>query len=594
MQKRGPDAEGYWTNESNYTTGFVRLAIRDLSEAANQPMVSSCGNYVLSYNGELYNCDLLKQNLLNHSIDFKTTSDTEILLYCLIHLDLEVVLNTLDGMFAFAFYEVRQARLTLARDRAGIKPLYLGILDSGLVYSSDYKHIVQHPGIRNNAISEEAIGTFLQLGFIPDGMGFLQNTLLFPHGHYLQMHGKEWSMHPYWAFPVTAKTPETNDNPDLEKTLAASVESQMINDVPLGTFLSGGVDAPLITQAAVQKDPNLTAFTIGVEDARTDESKEASWYARKFGVQQQIKVINPDQLAQLLSQSDLAFSEPFADYSSLPTLLLAGLARASVKVALSGDGADELFWGYSRNVRIQQNYDLMLGSHFQRFLRWSKGKLLGSKRRISTRELGYHDFTAYAYSTLFITGALKWVPRIFKGKPGKPLFLQSCKAASSEKWPAETEAMQLLRKLEFDLHLQRILLKVDRASMAESLEVRVPFLSNAMIDYAIQCKPETCIVDGQGKYPLKKHLSDLSGNQQAFASKKGFTIPLSKWIKTELKEEIAQTILPLPAVFAPYFDQKEVEKLFESHIRDQEDAAWIIWSLYTLVRWHNHTFSPAS
>jgi asparagine synthase (glutamine-hydrolysing) len=434
----------------------------------------------------------------------------------------------------------------------------------------------------------------LQLGFIPDGMGFLQNTMLFPHGHFLQIHQKGWSMHPYWSFPVSAKTPESSGEWGLEKILKASVESQMISDVPLGTFLSGGVDAPLVTQAAVQIDPKLAAFTIGVVDAQTDESKEASWYARKFGVHQQIKVINPDQLAQLLTRSDLAFSEPFADYSSLPTLLLASLARASVKVALSGDGADELFWGYSRNVRIQKNYNLMAGSHFQRFFRWSKGKLLGSERRLSTRELGYHDFTAYAYSTLFITGALKWVPRIFKGKPGQPLFLKSCKAASSEKWPAETEAMLLLRKLEFDLHLQRILLKVDRASMAESLEVRVPFLSNAMINYAIQSKPEDCIVDGQGKYLLKKQLSDLSDSQQAFASKKGFTIPLSKWIKTELKEEIAQTILPLPAAFAPFFDQKEVKKMFESHIRGQEDAAWIIWSLYSLVRWHQHAFSPAA
>ncbi|HWB24560.1 MAG TPA: asparagine synthase (glutamine-hydrolyzing) [Chitinophagaceae bacterium] len=579
MHHRGPDSQCLWDNAENYITGFCRLAIRDLGPKGNQPMLSDCGNYCITFNGEIYNTGHLRQLLQPYRTTFISTSDTEVLLYSLIHLGPETTLKAADGIFAFAFYNTKQNSLILARDRVGVKPLYVGSSGKGVVYSSQYDHIINHPYFKNENINVSAIGSYLSLGYIPENLAAVTNTSLLLHGHYYMVDKDGINAHQYYAYPAK----QTGAIKDLDEILASSVQSQLVSDVPLGTFMSGGVDSTLVTYFANQK-ATINSFTIGIKDNKMDESEAALQFASIFNTRHQCRFISPADLLNLIDDNTKAFSEPFADFSSLPTLMLSKFAREKVTVALSGDGGDELFWGYPRNISALKNINLYKGGALIK-----KSKILAAKfkNRASftvSRHWKEKDFFSYYYHTLFITGALRWLPNIFTEDAAEDYYYTKIKNAGYQ-LSNDDDYMNFVRTLEMDTHLQRILLKVDRASMYHSLEVRVPLLGNQVLDASAALGYSNCIKKGQGKINLKESLINKTNEQLVLKPKKGFVIPMNDWMRGDLKKDITEKLLNMPQHLAVMFNRQSLEELLAEHMTGTNDWSWFIWAVYSLVNW---------
>jgi len=582
MKHRGPDSNGYWTNESNYHTAFVRLSIRDLSHHGDQPMHSADGRYVIVFNGEIYNTDAFKPALEKDGVRFTSTSDTEVLLYALIKWNTEV-LQKLNGIFAFAFYDKHTNELILARDRVGIKPLYIGFSGEGIVYSSQYDHIINHPFCNKNGIDANAINLYMQFGYVPDGAGMVEQTQLLPHGHYLKVTANGHSLHAYYSYPVAAATRHES----ADSILQQCVTQQLVSDVSLGTFMSGGTDSTLVTYEA-SKQGRVTSFTIGVDDEKIDESRDAEAFARYFNTEQFTRHIGEADLLNYIQKNTAAFSEPFADYSSIPTLILSEFARTKVTVALSGDGGDELFWGYPRNKTVLSHAKILSKSRPQRYIGFLKERLLQQKKTISTRHLAATNIIDYYYQSLFIPGASVYAGDLMSNPATQdPFFMQQALATGID-LSADEAVMNITRKMEVDLHLQRILIKVDRASMFNSLEVRVPLLDNDMLDYSAGISYKDCIVDGTGKANLKQLLASVTSKELVYKPKKGFVIPMHDWINKQLYKDVQEKLMNMPSHLAPAFRQKEIEKLLHLNKSDTADTSWILWAMYTLVLWDDH------
>lgn len=589
MRKRGPDAEGVWHNERNYITVFTRLAIRDLSANGNQPMQSDCGNYVISFNGEVYNTAELENALKPFGQQYQSSSDTELLLYALKWLGIDATLAITDGIFAFAFFDTRQNRLLLARDRVGVKPLYVGESSEGVVFSSQYDHVINHVFFRDKSLDEHVVASYLDLGYVADGMGIVRQTKHLPHGHYMIIaNGKTETKRYYRYGDRHAQAAGQGDS--LENIIRASVNSQLVSDVPVGSFMSGGVDSTLISYYANQQR-GIDAFTIGIKDHELNETEAAKQYAVKFKLQHYCRYISPNDLVQLIDDHTAAYSEPFADYSSLPTLLLSAFAKEQVTVALSGDGPDELFWGYARSVKLPS-----LLSFYTKGSGAKRVKLLLSKfRHFQSIHLGRHwnsgNFPSYYYSSLFITGALANQKSLLNFEPQVPEFYNDALEAFEASGGDGNVLMQIARQLEMDIHLQRILLKVDRASMYHSLEVRVPYLSNAMLDYSSCLSWQDCIVKKEGKVNMKRLLAAKFGAEQVFKEKRGFRIPLAEWMRNELKQEVTEKLMEMPASLLPLFNRKKLGKIITAHMQSKQDHSWLLWAVYALVRWDREHWS---
>jgi asparagine synthase (glutamine-hydrolysing) len=582
MKHRGPDAQDIWHNEKNYITAFARLAIRDLSENGNQPMRSDDGNYCITFNGEIYNTDILSQLLKPYRTSFHSTSDTELLLYALIYLGVDKTLKIVDGIFAFAFYDGQKNSLILARDRMGVKPLYIGTSTSGVVFSSQYDHIINHPFFRDESINGTIVSTYLSLGYMPENSGIISNTKLLPHGFYVSVSEEKTEMIRYYSYSSDA----ARTNISLENILNSAVNSQLVSDVPVGTFMSGGVDSTLISYFA-NKHTKIQSFTIGVKEKNVDESEAAQTFADIFKTLHCTKFISSADLIKLLDDNAKAFTEPFADFSSLPVLMLSHFAREKVTVALSGDGGDELFWGYRRNRKA-----LYFIPFYKKKLWARRAKLLIDKIKNNSavhlvRHWNANDFMEYYYSSFSIMGADTWLPKICKAPSEKSFFFNECKDFFEGKLNTTDELMSMMRKLEIDIHLQRILLKVDRASMFHSLEVRVPFLSNAMLDYSLQKDYKDCIEGDNGKMNLKKLLITKSREDLVMQPKKGFVIPIDEWLRKEIKMEVSEKILDMPPQLSIFFNKKELESLLSKHMNEGQSWGWLIWAIYSLVKWEN-------
>lgn len=579
MRRRGPDRKKIWHNEKNYITAFARLAVRDLSEHGDQPMLSDCKNYCISFNGEIYNTNELIQKLKPYRSCFNSTADTEVLLYALIHLGIENTLSLADGMFAFAFFDIQKNRLVLARDRVGIKPLYVGTGTKGIVYSSQYDHIINHSFFKDECLNEKTVASYLSLGYMPENSGAINNTYLIPHGYYLVAENEKLTTRNYYAYPICTDSIKQN----LDEVLQKSVTQQLISDVPVGTFMSGGIDSNLVTYFANHHE-NFQSFTIGVNDDSMNEAKQAAAFANIFHTDHHCRYITPSDLLTLIKDNTAAFTEPFADYSSLPTLLLSEFAKQRITVALSGDGGDEIFWGYPRNIKALNAISLYRSNLATRRLKLVAEKIKRPSSTDVSRHWGYKNFPEYYFSSLWITGAKHWVPEICRVEPVYPFFFLESKRLYDE----DTDTMRLMnivRKMEIDIHLQRILLKVDRASMHYSLEVRVPFLCNSMLDYSLSCTYRDCIKEKHGKLILKNSLAAKTDTSLVFQPKKGFTIPLDTWIRNEIKDDIIEKIMEMPSDLAMLFRKKKLAQLLKEHMEGKYNWGWFIWALYALVNW---------
>ena len=583
MRHRGPDDQQVWDNGENYIAAFARLAIQDTSPAANQPMFSSCGKYCITYNGEIYNAEELKQNLKPFDIIFKSRSDTEALLYAIIHLGIKKTLEITDGIFAFAFYNINRNKLILARDRVGAKPLYIGYNDDGLIYSSQYDHIINFPPLAANAFNQNAVGAYFSLGYIPEDSGAYQNTKMLLHGHYYEVFENAIRAYQYYDYPLHVQQCGVQNVDDI---LEKSVSSQLVSDVPLGTFMSGGVDSTLITYFAKKRNAVKT-FTIGSRDKIFDESAAAAGYAKIFGVENFCQFMEGNEFEKLLAENSKAYTEPFADYSSLPALLLSKFAKEKITVALSGDGGDELFFGYWKNAKVLKTLKYYSSNNsLLRKIKLLKGKLQKEDTADISRHWSEESFLSYCYHSLYIIGALHFTPLIFNAEAEEAWWYKKLKQNFNESETMHT-GMYALRKLEADIHLQRMLLKVDRAGMYHSLEIRVPFLSNDMLKYSAGLAYSDCIKDGQGKMNLKESLIKKAGREMVMQPKKGFDIPINNFIRGSLRKEFEEKIFGMPRSLSYMFNKKELEKLWQQHQQKKNNAGWLLWAVYSFINWHH-------
>lgn len=586
MARRGPDDAGVWTDPRGHLTlGFRRLAILDPSTAGHQPMVAGDGRSVLVFNGEIYNFETLRRQLELAGILFRSRSDSEVLLEALNRWGVAAI-DRLNGMFAFAWYRIAERRLILARDHAGIKPLYYWRPPGGkgLAFASQYNALLRAPLGRPGPPRAEVLRLYLALHHIPPPYGLLEHTHQLPPGHYLEIgpDGVE-RIHRWWGLPdVDEPTLRGREAIEvLDATIEDAVRRQRVADVPLGVFFSGGIDSPLVAAVARgQAGPGLKGFTIGNPGWDQDESAAAADLAGQLDIEHIIRQVSDVDASDILHEVIAAQHEPFADFSILPTLMVSRLARSSVTVALSGDGGDELFFGYERPLSL-----LRSGGDFRwprpvRIALYLAGKYgLGPRRSdviVSRSPDAYY---------LDVNGRLKEADlrRLIPGLPPLPNDLDIYRFG---RYRGLRHLAEGSRRAEFHGQLQRGLKKVDMASMHHSLEVRVPLLDREVIDVATRMDPMECMEGGQRKVPLRKLLANRLPSGLPHGRKLGFAVPLGQWLRGALRPVVEQTLLDGPLYPDGFFDRREMQRYVMAHMSGERDLKWGLWTLMALQWWH--------
>lgn len=544
MQHRGPDAEGfYFTDDHKAGLAHRRLSVLDLSTAANQPMFSADGRYCMVFNGEVYNFNELKQQLNDKGVSLKTSSDTEVVLELFAQKG-TACFAEMNGMFAFAIYDIKEKSVTLCRDHVGIKPLFYFADESNFIFASELK-VIKKLAREKLVINKEAIPHFLHLGFIPEPQTIYTNTYKFPAAHFVQIKIQAHSfsnllndMQPFWklqdAIQPVVISDETTAKKQLNDLLLDAVEKQLISDVPIGTFLSGGIDSSLVTALAAKVSGNdkIKTFSIAIDDGRYNESKFARQVADHLQTEHHEFKIKEKEVLELVDTLIPTYDEPFADSSAFPTMMVSRLAKKQVTVALSGDGGDELFHGYGMytwaNRLSNPLIPLIKGPLY------AASKLMRNKYQRAGNLYGYpsrQNITAHIFSQ---------EQYYFKEQELQSLLVSSIVDFTAINAPPvaarNLTAAEKQSFWDFNHYLKDdLLVKVDRASMQYSLESRVPLLDYRLVEFAYNLDPALKIKNGSMKYLLKEVLYDYVPKQIFERPKWGFSIPLAKWLKTDLK-----------------------------------------------------------
>ena len=581
-QKRGPDFQGYWTNNKGVQLGFNRLAILDLSPAGEQPMTSFEGNYTIVFNGEIYNHrELRKQINFNN---FKGNSDTETITACLEEWGIKKTITALDGMFAITIYHHPSKKITLVRDFAGIKPLFYGWNGTTLVASSQYDQIRQHAVYKAKSINSSILKLYLQQHFIPAPFGLYKDTYQVLPGEMItfSLDGKNEHFR-YWELPSTNSS-SIFDKAEAEKyiteTLDSCIQDQLMADVPLGAFLSGGVDSPLVCSLAKKHQNNLQVFSIGSDSKVHDESERAIQFAEALQLKQELWKLSAKEIMKYWDEATTALHEPLADFSILPTYLVSKLAKRNVTVALSGDGGDELFFGYERFWSIGKNIHYQ---HYPSVLRkaiYGFDKLATGNKKVN--DILLTSSQSQAHEALHSRFPKNWL-NIVAPELNSVTLPDAWNVYDYENCKDERSLLAHLRKAEFYGMMQKTLRKVDLASMEKSLEVRVPFLQKKMIEASLQIDPMLSYGQGQQKLLLKNILSQQIPSVLREEVKKGFSIPLTRWIREDLKDTFSNVLLEKDLT-SYGFDTKAIENMLNTHLKGKEDLKWPLFTLYALAK----------
>ncbi len=580
MKRRGPDDEGFWTDRTHCALGFRRLAILDLSSTGHQPMTTPDGRYAIVYNGEVYNFKELREELEQQGIRSRSSGDTEVVLNALA-LWGRAALDRFNGMFALAFYDRIAKCLLLARDPAGIKPLYYLLTSDGLVFGSQYDQIMAHPWAKALQISGDGLALYLRLGYIPAPYALLKHTYMLEPGAWLEASWRgQVKQGKYFEFPPFQEPKLQGEEAyeAVDGAITRAVRRHLVSDVPVGTFLSGGIDSPLVTAlATAANNGSIRAFTVGTNGDDLDESPDAKAYADEIGVNHFVEHASPEVSLAMLDDVVSSCGEPFADYSVFPTMLIARMARRHVKVILSGDGGDELFWGYpSRFVPVLKHAHDFSYPHWLRMSLWGMGRILGN----GNSDLRYRDIgDCYrAKHTRIYEDDLQG---IFPELPQWPADFDLFKYTG---WETNKTA-QWLRWNEFVGHLTMVLLKVDRASMYHSLEVRVPLLDREVIDVASRVDWRSCLDLNRtlGKLPLRYSLARHVHSQ--VQTKRGFEAPMNAWLRGPLKDVFREFVMQQKEILGMPVNHAKLGPMFQQHVDSQADEARSLWTLLSLALW---------
>lgn len=592
---RGPDAEGTWAGpDEDVVLGHRRLSIMDLSPGGAQPMVSHSGRYVISYNGEIYNCKEVENRLRRegHLKALNGGSDTEVLLEALEAWGVRDGISACKGMFAIALYDKKERSLFLIRDRVGEKPLYYGMAGGSFVFASELGAIAALPDFCN-PINREVLDLYMVHGYIPAPYSIYEGIYKLEPGKILQIRPpyREWKIETYWSMAETARRGQENlfrgsfaeASEELERLLIESVKGQMEADVPLGAFLSAGIDSSTIVSLMQSVSAEkVKTFTIGMEDSAYDEAKAAAGIAAHLGTEHTQLVITEQDAKEVLPKLDGMFGEPFADSSQIPTWLVSRLTREHVTVSLSGDGGDELFCGYGTYQSIGSAWEKLKKIPYP--LRRSAAGLLtdGIFSGKESNQIRGMLLSAKTPEELYQKSDLS---EPFLGKltlhPGtaKSVF----DTYESGFLPGVQNNLMLMDLLMY--HPDDILTKVDRTAMSVSLESRVPMLDRDVVEFAWTLPLSMKWRDGRGKLILRDVLYRHVPRELMERPKKGFSIPIRNWLKEPELFAWAKELLAEDRIRREgYFDPEMVKRLWDDF---EQRGIWRkqIWHLLRFESW---------
>ncbi|TCK68822.1 asparagine synthase (glutamine-hydrolysing) [Winogradskyella wandonensis] len=586
---RGPDST-QTLKENNYQLGFNRLAILDVSANGNQPKYSPSKRYVVIFNGEIYNYKTLQKE---HQLKgLQSTSDTEVLIHLLDRFGIEKTVKMLNGMFAIAIIDKVTQTVSLVRDFAGIKPLFYGLSASGIVFASQFNQIFKHSWHCNALkLRPDMMKAYFGFGFMHAPNTIYKDIFQVRPGEMIQISlSGEICKKTYLEFSKHINVYRTKScNTSYSEILKAAVNKQLASDVPLASFLSGGIDSPLITAVAKSSKTDIKAFTFGINNSRFDESKKAIAYAAHLNISHVVENVNE---ADILSNIETHFryvSEPFGDYSSIPTYLITKKTRESHTVMLSGDGGDELFFGYPRML------DVLNQRHWFRIPFFIRRPLIAVLNRLKlTNTWGAYTYRFFAD---WITSKQLYIPidvlntffsNVNFSDEVKDLFALS-------KFKSKRHLLHWLRWNEFYGHLQRVLIKVDRTSMANSLEVRVPFLDKNSINYAWNDIPLQLESANDLKKGLKDDLAAYYPKEYIETQKKGFSVPIESWLRNELKDSVEDYILNKPFYGESFINVNKIKSFIIDFYKGRHNNGWGVWHVYAWQKWaYTHVIEEKS
>lgn len=616
---RGPDDAGAWFDPAaGVALGHRRLAIVDLSEHGRQPMVSECGRFVMTFNGEIYNCRELRDALEaeGRAPAWRGHSDTEILLAAFVAWGVDRTLERAVGMFALALWNRQSRVMTLARDRVGEKPLYYARVGDGIVFASELKALRAYPGFDGRAIDRDALCLYLRYACVPAPHTIYENVRKLPAGSYVQLELPEVWPAPrrYWtleqvigrgrAYPFEGSPEAAVD--ELDRLLRDAVHGQMMADAPLGAFLSGGVDSSaIVALMQAQSSKPVRTFTVGFDDATYDEAVHAKAVARHLGTEHTEIVVTAARALELVPKLPTIYDEPFADASQIPTYVVAQTTREHVKVALSGDGGDELFGGYTR--------------YFLTPRLWSRLRRVpsGMRKRIASALYSLRPDHADQFAALF-QGA--WSPGARDGtRIGERLHkLANVMGAQSrtdlyrlllssvhhperlalsgrelptrvdtpEAWSVDLEFAEQVMAVDALTYLpDDILAKVDRAAMAVSLETRMPFLDHRVVGFVWSLPLSMRIPEDKPKWLLRQLLYRYVPREIIDRPKQGFCAPVGEWLRGSLRDWAQALLDPARLRDEGFLDATRVDRMWQQHLSGRMNWQHPLWTVLMFQAW---------
>jgi asparagine synthase (glutamine-hydrolysing) len=611
LHHRGPDDVGIWADpEAGVAMGHKRLSIIDLSPAGAQPMISPCRRYVIAFNGEIYNHLALRKDLetIGAAPSWRGTSDTETLLASATHWGLIKTLQRTHGMFALALWDRHTHQLHLARDRMGEKPLYLAQLPGGWAFGSELKALLAVPSFKAH-LCRDAIAAYLSYGYVPDTQCIFQNVRKVPPGHVTSLslvHAIDKNQ-PFERFSdlldegLASRSPNSLETLDhLEMTLGQVVEEQMLSDVPLGCFLSGGVDSSLIASLMQSRSGKpIRTFAIGFSEAQFNEAPHAAAVAQHLQTDHSEFILSEQDALSIIPDLPEIYDEPFADSSQIPTVLLCREARKSVTVALTGDGGDEVFGGYNRYVIGPKLLSRM--KRVPHGLRRSTGRIVSACAPMITQENEWlQRFTsrmrlpvtalnkaAKLATYLVEINDLPALYQHFTRIIHDPEHLLQEAAGASQPMPSfPVEGAEWMMAMDSTTYLlSDILVKVDRAAMAASLETRAPFLDARVVAAAWGLPLEMKIAEGKGKQVLRSLLDRHVPRDLIERPKQGFAIPLDRWLRGELRSWADARLSDDELFDLAGIKPAAVRELWARHQNSSMNNGTQLWTILVLLDW---------
>ncbi|MGH7231984.1 MAG: asparagine synthase (glutamine-hydrolyzing) [Nitrospiraceae bacterium] len=619
LRHRGPDDSGAWTDaEIGIALGHRRLSILDLSPEGHQPMRSSCGRYVVSFNGEIYNFQALRSELEDLGYGFRGHSDTEVMLACMSQWGLLSAVKRFNGMFAFALWDREERRLHLVRDRLGEKPLYYGWMGKIFLFGSELKSLRAHNGFQSE-VNRDALTLYLRHNYIPAPYSIYRNIHKVQPGAIVTIDPVD-GVSPvstcYWSARAAAeqgvREPFLGDEREavahLDALLRDAVKLRMQADVPLGAFLSGGIDSStIVALMQAQSDRPVQTFTVGFYEDGYNEAHHANAVAEHLATQHTELYVRPEEAMAVIPRLPILYDEPFSDASQIPTFLISELARRDVTVSLSGDAGDELFAGYNR---------YFLGRNIWNKIKWMPFKLrvLAARslrgmspqswerlvRRLAPvlpkaiRQRNPGDkihklaeiLTVQSPETFYLGLVSHWrSPASLVLQASEPTTVLSDHA----QWADLSDFTHRMMYLDMMTYLpDDILVKVDRASMGVSLEARVPFLDHRVVEFAWRLPVSMNVRQDQGKWLLRQLLHRYVPKALVERPKMGFGVPLHAWLRGPLREWAEDLLDEKQLRDQGFFDPKPIRELWTEHLSGARDWQYRLWVILMFQAWLEH------